>query len=190
MSHLGDLLDLPEGSRLTGVTLHDDVIGPWPRWMAAHLQVVLLPKTTEPSASTGALTVFLPEVFASLHGTSPDGGSWAAFLLLPRDDRQVIPHDKIALAPLRRALGLLGMEGASARSVPLTERALQRMYWQTDTPDADGWPAEEMLLGLIVELTGVPLTQAVEFADRGSVDAGPAIPRQRLVSLLESWSAG
>ncbi|MBE9404263.1 hypothetical protein M4D54_02000 [Brachybacterium sp. p3-SID1565] len=87
MSHLGNLLELPEGSRLTGVTLHDVGIMPRHLWMAAHLQVVLLPETAEPSASAGALSAFLPEVFASLHGTSPDGGSWAAFLLLPRSDR-------------------------------------------------------------------------------------------------------
>lgn len=190
MSHLGNLLELPEGSRLTGVTLHDVGIMPRHLWMAAHLQVVLLPETAEPSASAGALSAFLPEVFASLHGTSPDGGSWAAFLLLPRSDRQVIPRDVIALAPLRRALGLLGLDGAAARSMPLTAKALQGMYWQRDTPDTDSWPAEEMLLGLLVELTGVPLKDAVEFATRGGAEWAPSGQRERLVSLLESWSVG
>lgn len=125
MSHLGSLLDLPEGARLTGVGLQPLEELPLDRTAAAHLQLAILPDTPEPSAYSGALTAFLPEVFATMHGSTPDGGSWAAFLLLPHGRPLKIPRDGVALAPLRRAMNLLGLTGEARRSVPLTQKALQ-----------------------------------------------------------------
>lgn len=188
MSHLGAVLDLPEGSRLTGVNLHSPTVLPWSPFFTAHLQIVHLPETAEPSASTGALGVFLPDLFATLHGTTPDGGSWAAFLILTHSDRRVIPRDVIALAPLQRALDLVGSDWAEARSVPLTEKSLQWAYWQMDTSPVADWSHDELLLGLLVELTEVPLRDAVDFAEGGGERMTDG-RRERLTSLLESWAA-
>lgn len=188
MSHLGAVLDLPEGSRLTGVNLHSSTVLPWSPFFTAHLQIVHLPETAEPSASTGALGVFLPDLFASLHGTTPDGGSWAAFLILTHSDRRVIPRDVIALAPLQRDLDLVGSDWAEARSLPLTDKVLQWAYWQKNTSDVDGWSIDELLLGLLVELTDVPLRDAVDFAEGGGESMTDG-RRERLTSLLESWVA-
>lgn len=188
MSHLGMILDLPEGSRLTGVALHPLTVPSWAQCSTAHLQIVHLPETAEPSATAGALSVFLPELIASIHGTSPDGGSWAAFLMLTYSEPRVIPRDAIVLAPLRRAVNLLGLDGAEARSLPLTDKALQWAYWQKNTSTVDDWSIDELLLGLLVELTDVPLRDAVEFAE-GSDEAGPRGRQERLTSLLESWAS-
>lgn len=189
MSHLGAVLDLPEGSRLTGITLHPSpAVLSWGLHPTAHLQIVQLPETAEPSAIAGALSVFLPELFASLHGTPSGGGSWAAFLLLTDSELRVIPRDVIALAPLRRALKLLGLDSAEARSLPLTDKALQWAYRQKDLDVETDWSLRELLLGLLVELTEVPLKDAVDFAN-GSEEAGPQGREERLASLLESWSA-
>lgn len=188
MSHFGAALDLPEGSRLTGLALHPPRVLSWAPHPTAHLQIVHLPETTEPSAVAGALSVFLPELFASLHGTSSGGGSWAAFLVLTDSELRVIPRDAIALAPLRRALKLLGLEGADTRSLPLTRTALQREYRQKGTDVVTDWTLHELLLGLLVELTDVPLQDAVDFAN-GPEEVGPRGRQERLASLLESWSA-
>lgn len=188
MSHLGAVLDLPEGSRLTGLTLYPLTVPSWATCSTAHLQIVHLPETAEPSATTGALSTFLPELFGSLHGTSPDGGSWAAFLMLTYSEPRVIPRDVIVLAPLRRALNLLGMDCAEAQSLPLTDKALQWAYWQKDTSAVSDWSLTELLLGLLVELTDVPLQEAVDFANDSEV-AEPRGRRERLASLLESWAA-
>lgn len=187
MSHLGSLLDLPEGSRLTGVGLQPlEELSAGPS-SAAHLQLAILPDTPEPSAASGALTAFLPGVFATMHGSAPDGGSWAAFLLRTPDGPLEIPRDGVALAPLRRAMGLLRLTGEARRSVPLTQKALQWAYWQKNTSTVADWSMDELLLGLLVELTDVPLRNAVDFAE-GAGEAAPGGRRERLTSLLESWT--
>lgn len=184
MSHLGSLLDLPEGARLTGVVLQPlEELSTGPS-SAAHLQLAILPETPEPSASSGALTAFLPEVFATMHGSTPDGGTWAAFLLLPHGGPLKIPRDGVALAPLHRAMGLLGLTGEARRSVPLTQKALQWAYWQKNTSTVADWSMDELLLGLLAELTDVPLRDAVDFAE----GAEPGGRRDHLMSLLDSWA--
>lgn len=187
MSHLGSLLDLPEGSRLTGVGLQPlEELMPGPG-STAHLQLAILPETPESSACSGALTAFLPEVFATMHGSTPDGGSWAAFLLLTHGGPLEIPRDGVALAPLHRAMNLLGLAGEARRSVPLTQKALQWAYWQKNTSTVADWSMDELLLGLLVELTDVPLRDAVDFAEVAG-EAGQDDRRDRLRALLESWT--
>lgn len=184
MSHLGSLLDLPEGARLTGVGLQPlEELLPDPG-STAHLQLAILPETPEPSACSGALTAFLPEVFATMHGSTPDGGSWAAFLLLPHGGPLKILREGVALAPLRRAMNLLGLSGEAQRSVPLTQKALQWAYWQKKTSSVADWSMDDLLLGLLVELTDVPLLDAVDLAE--GVESGGR--RDHLMSLLESWA--
>lgn len=191
MSHLGELLDLPEGSRLTGITLR-----PGAEWWAlvattAHLQVVTLPDVAEPSARAEALAVFLPDTYAVLHGTTPAGAAWIAVLQLTTGDPQQQSTNTAALTPLRRAMGLLGLDGDVRDNLPMTRNGLVSAYRRAGVDVGDDWALTDLLLGLLVELTGVPREEVAPFADHPADGEGPAAEGRsaRLISLLESWSS-
>lgn len=194
MSQLGPILDLPEGSRLTGISLHDcEELG----LLAAttvHLQTIQLSTRSDPTAYVGAISAFLPQAFATMHGNTPEGDGWFAVFLLSAtlgEHGPFILEEQAALAPLRRALDLTGVSPRSLRSVPMTEKLLRIRYEKADAEVGLLWGIPDLVLGLLVELTGTALTEVVELAQNGDASGTQvrAPERERLQAQLMDWAA-
>lgn len=194
MSQLGQILELSEGSRLTGVSLHPldefDLLNA----NTLHLQIIRLEGRSDPSAFAGALSAFVPQLFATIHGNTPYGDGWIGLLLLPMDlgsDHPFILGDLAALAPLRRALDLTGIRTRSVRNVPMTEGRLRGLYASGAAEVNVLWGIPDLTLGLLVELTGTPLPEVVKLAQDGdaSSERVQAPERGHLEARLMEWAA-
>lgn len=194
MSQLGQLLELPEGSRLTGVSLHPldefDLLNV----NVLHLQIIRLEGSSDPSALAGALSTFVPQLFASIHGNTPYGDGWIGLLLLSVDvgpDHPFILGDLAALTPLRRAFDLTGIHPRSVRNVPMTEGRLRGLYTSGAAEVNALWGIPDLVLGQLVELTGTPLREVVDLAqgDDSSDNQVHATQRDRMEARLMEWAA-
>lgn len=194
MSQLGHILELSEGSRLTGVSLHPldefDLLNA----NTLHLQIIRLEGRSDPSAFAGALSTFVPQLFATIHGDTPYGDGWIGLLLLSMDlgpDHPFILGDLAALAPLRRALDLTGIRPRSVRNVPMTDDRLRGLYASGAAEVNVLWGISDLVLGLLVELTGTPLGDVVDLAQGSdsSDDQVRAPDRGRLEARLMEWAA-
>lgn len=194
MSQLGQILDLPEDSRLTGVSLHPYENRDLLTASSVHLQTFQLARRSDPSADAGAISAFLPQPFATVYGNTPDGDGWVAIFLLSTSRGEHGPfilEERAALAPLRRALDLTGISLQSLRNVPMTEKLLRRLYERAGTEVGVLWGIPDLVLGLLVELTGTVLAEVVENTQGGESSSTQvqAPERERLESRLMEWAA-
>lgn len=194
MSQLGHILELSEGSRLTGVSLHPLDEFDLANVNTLHLQIIRLEGRSDPSAFAGALSTFVPQLYATIHGNTPYGDGWIGLLLLSMDlgpDHPFILGDLAALAPLRRALDLTGIRPRSVRNAPMTENRLRSLYESAAAEVGVLWGIPDLVLGLLVELTGTPLPEVVELAQDDDADSDQvrAPERERLAARLMEWAA-
>lgn len=138
MSFLGTLFQLPEQSRLTDVTILPREGLPPRESATAFVQWMVLPKCLEPDVHAGALAAFVDDVIATTSGTTPEGDGWIALFLLARDDgdthvlvtdvAEFIPEGRTALAPVRRALRLTGIEATNIQTRAFQAGALAAAF--------------------------------------------------------------
>lgn len=194
MSQLGPILDLPEGSRLTGISLHNYEDLGLLSATVVHLQTIRLSNRSDPTAYAGAISAFLPQAFATIHGNTPNGDGWCAVFLLSAPLNEHAPfvlEDRAALAPLQRALDLTGISPQRLRSVPMTEKLLRSLYERGGAEVDVLWGIPDLVLGLLVELTGTSITEVVELALDGDASGTQvqAPERERLEARLLDWAA-
>lgn len=178
MSHLGMLLGLEDGSRLTDVGLY-----PSAPTGTVYLNVLTPHSREDPSSLAGAVSAFLPARLLTLSGYGPDGSTWFATAQAAAGDAEQVNSGPAADAALRRALQLTGTRAGRFRGFALPRGRLVDAYGGEE--DVRAWSSDELFLGLVVELTGVPIEGIVREATLGGQG-----PREYCGEMLERWSAG
>lgn len=193
MSHLGMLLDLEDGSRLTDVALHpveEDHPGLAPTGEggaagAVYLHVLTPPTTHDPASLANAVAAFLPARLATISGYRPDGRAWIATAQLSPHAIEELNAGPAADAGLRRALGLTGTSVGRFKGLALPAPMLAAAY--DGVGGVEDWSVAELFVGLLVELTNDSLVDIV-----AHVNAGLSREEDRhglLEELLGEWSA-
>lgn len=182
MSILGTALGLPEGSRLTGVDL-TPFMNDLPRDGAIVLNVAPLPDWIDGDDMSGAVSPYLRWKAVGLNGNSPDGSTWfAALLYVPDDD--VESMSEVATAGFVRSLVLLGVKVTEIQIDWVDSASLRAGLAEEVGGDFSDWSLAELLLALIVELSGTPLSELV-----GGVGSSDDDRREKLQGLLHEWAA-
>lgn len=193
MSHLGMLLDLEDGSRLTDVALHPveedhpDLAptGEGGAQGTVYLHVLTPPTTHDPASLANAVAAFLPARLATISGYRPDGRAWIATAQLSPYAIEELNAGPAADAGLRRALGLTGTRAGRFKGVALPARMLAAAY--DGVGDVEEWSVSELFVGLLVELTNADLADIVGHVNAGSLQDEDR--SQLLGELLGEWSA-
>lgn len=190
MSYLGTVLELDEGSRLTGVGLRPLARDLSQRTGTTFLHVVMLPTGVDATAASGAAATFMPATIATINGNQPDGTSWLATFQFAAEGCSPEWAEQTADASTFRALNLIGLDARNAWSQPLTADDLRSAYDHAGAGDVGDWPISDLLTGLLVELTNTTLAKVVadSFGPASGEDE-PEVRRTRLHQLLASWAA-
>ena len=191
MSYLGNVLELDDNSRLTGVGLRPLSRELSYRAGTVYLHVVMLPAGDDATTASGAAATFMPATLATIDGNQPDGSTWFATFQLAPDDRGSVWVEKTADAAILRALDLIGIGEENIWGQALAADDLRSAYRDAGAGNVSDWSVSDLLTGLLIELTNADLATVV--ADSGS----PALPeedlaalrRTRLHELLTSWAA-
>ncbi|MGP9736086.1 hypothetical protein ACT3SQ_16210 [Brachybacterium sp. AOP42-C2-15] len=193
MSHLGLLLDLDDGSRLTDVALHpvddhpafaDATRGLGPQG-TVYVHVLTPPTRHDPASLAGALAAFLPSPLATISGFRPDGRTWIATAQLGPHDIEELNAGPAADAALRRALGLTGIGVGRFAGLALPTHMLTAAF--DAHGDISGWSTPELFIGLLVELTNTRLDDIVDRVNTGAREGWSR--RDLLEHQLAEWSA-
>ena len=188
MSYLGTILELHDGSRLTGVSLR-----PLARELSyadgtVYLHVVTLPAGDDATIASGAAATFMPATLATIEGNQPDGGTWFATFQLAADDRDSVWIEQAADAAILRALNLTGVSDESVWGQVLPASDLRRAY--EEAGDVSDWSVSDLLTGLLIELTNTDLANVVSDCGRPAPPDGAGEARRvRLHQMLASWAA-
>lgn len=191
MSFLGTVLELDEGSRLTGVGLLPLARELDSRAGTVYLHVVPLPWGDDATTASGAAATFMPATLATIGGNQPDGSSWFATFQIAPDDRDSVWVERTADAAILRALNLIGVDDENVWGQALTADALQSAYRDAGTGDVSDWSLSDLLTGFLIELTNTSLTTVVANSRKPALPEEDAaeLRRARLHDLLHSWAA-
>lgn len=190
MSYLGTILELDDGSRLTGV-------GPRPlarelshQGGTVYLHVVMLPAGGDATTASGAAATFMPATLATIDGNQPDSSTWFATFQFAADDRDSVWVEQAADAAILRALNLTGIGDEDVWGQALRADDLRSAYEDAGAGDVNDWLVSDLLTGLLIELTNTDLTTVVADSGRPELRDREGEPRRtRLHELLTSWAA-
>lgn len=190
MRSLHELLDLQDGSRLTGV-----VIMPLGRDVVDGMGKVMLQVAVGLSESSDiaaqAVSRFLSGTLATIYGNQPDGSEWFATFQYVESDAEPGWLFDVSSAMLERALGLTGVQAEAVWGHSLGWSDLHAIYGFDDIDGVADWSSFDLLLGLIINLTRGDLDGLVaEVEDPSLAPAERAINRrQQFDTLLHGWAA-
>lgn len=189
VTYLGTLLDLSEGSRLTGVGLRPLAREITSRTGTVYMHVVVLPDGDNASVASGAAASFIPAALATMDGNQPDGSTWFATFQFSADDRDTAHVERTADAAILRALELTGPGEHEVRGQPLRTDDLRSAY--ACVGDVSNWAVIDLLTGLLIELTNADLAAVVaDDADATSAtESAEERRRARLHRLLHLWAS-
>lgn len=190
MSYLGTILELDDGSRLTGVCLKPLARDLVHRDGTVYLHVVMLPAGNDATTASGAVATFMPATLATIDGNQPDGSTWFATFQLAADHRDSVWVEQAADSAILRALNLTGMGEGSVWGQALRADDLRSANEVAGDYDVSDWSVSDLLTGLLIELTNTDL--AIVAADSGRPPQGERAGetrRTRLHELLMSWAA-
>ena len=194
MSYLGDQLDLPDGSRLTGIVLLQLAGEAGESSAALFLHCIRFGRGMDADPAVGALARFMGSTVATLSGAEPDGSAWGALIQYaawPRGPRRARRKARaVADSALGRALELTGITG-DVRSLSMADTDLRVPYLE-DGAEVDEWNAIELLIGLLYELASeTALSDVVDAAT--NFDLAGDLKREyrdaQLNELLYGWAA-
>ena len=190
MSYLGTILELDDGSRLTGVGLR-----PLARELSypggtVYLHVVMLPAGDDATTASGAAATFMPATLATIDGNQPDGSTWFATFQFAADDRDSVWVEQAADAAILRALNLTGIGDENVWGQALRADDLRSAYEGAGAGDVSDWSVSDLLTGLLLELANTDLATVVALCGRPASHEGDGeLRRTRLHDLLSSWAA-
>lgn len=177
MSYLGGSFDFTDGARLTGIMdPRRDVGALLDGLVTAHR--VVLPDDEHAVTEEGFAIAHLPLAVIGIEGRDPDGSEWFVVFqaACPSFDAPGRGTDeevtRLLDASLRRALSM-NPRASVADEIDLSVGELREAY--TDhgiaAEDVAGWTADDLVRGLIAEMTGTALADLV-----ADYDAGCAFP--------------
>lgn len=188
MSFLAGVLELDEGSRLTGIGLRPLAREVFSCDGSVYLHVVDLPQGTDATAASGAVARFLPSALATLDGNQPDGSTWFATFQFAVNDQDSLWVMRTADAAIFRALELTRVDTTEVWGQLFRAHALRDAYGEI--VDVRDWSIADLVTGLIVELTNTDLMEVV--ASAGEMNGSDAVPEERrskLRQFLDVWSS-
>lgn len=190
MSYLGTILELDDGSCLTGVGLRPLAREHWYQDGTVYLHVVMLPAGDDATTASGAAATFMPATLATIDGNQPDGSTWFATFQFAVDDRDSVWVAQAADAAILRALNLTGLGEGNVWGQALRADDLRLAYENAGAGDVSDWSVSDLLTGLLIELTNTDLATVVADSGRSALRDGEGEPRwTRLHELLTSWAA-
>lgn len=191
MSFLGTSLALDEGSRLTGVGIEPLAYDLRHRNGSVYAHYVSLAGIEDADSTSGAVTRFLPSSVASIHGSQLDGSSWfVVFQIAPADAIQESSGVR-ANDGVRRALALCRVNDKEVAWRGFTADELRDVYLEAEAGSVADWSVSDLLVGLVIELTGTGLADVVDDASHHPVLEGDDLADQRIEHLcarLDDWA--
>lgn len=195
MAYFFDMLDLPEGSRLTGVWSNAWVDPPIRDEVAAGA-LIALGDGQDPVVESDFTSSHLPFNTGGLYGVLPDGGGWvfilqkapddAATRLAQRDDPWWVLDDG-----LERALDA-NPEAELVAMKYWTSEELVAAYEEGNVEPGDvaGWPVADLLKGLLAECCAVPLGRIVAGKANGCAFPGEthACEHDVFLDVFANWA--
>jgi hypothetical protein len=196
MAYFFDLLDFPEGSRLTGVWNNTWVDQPFGGEIASGV-LIALGDGQDPDVESDFTSSHLPFHTGGLHGVFPDGSGWiftlqkapddASTRLAHRDDPWWVLDDAVD-----RALDL-NPDAELVAVTYWTPEELVAAYEEEGVAPAavSAWSVADLLTGLLAECCGVPLGRIVAGRRRGCAFPGEVHVCQHDVfqDVFATWAA-
>ncbi len=189
MTFIGTLLDLAEGSRLTGIGLQPlareilDTDG------SVFVHFVRVSAGDDATTAGAAVTAFLSAAVASVTGNEPDGSTWFALFQFGPDGQDPDWSAETADAAVLRSLDLTRVSDEETWSLVLTAPELRDLY--ANAADVADWSVPDLLVGLLIELTNADLADLVDEASHPALTGEDLRDhrRNRLHEALAGWAA-
>lgn len=153
--------------------------------VCAHF--VRLVRPEPPDLVGSAVARFVEPAVAVIGGNEPGGETWFMVFQIAPAKATTDEVQDIADAIVRRALDLTRTDAADSWSVVYRDDDLRGVYAQAGAEEVDSWDVKDLLLGLLVELTGRPLAELAAASSRPH-DPGES-RRAHLLDELRTWSA-
>lgn len=204
MTILGTRLELPEGTVLTSVQIHDAAFDRLrPRWPRAgspstveagtlYLHRIDVPPDEDIESMAASLVAHMPDGVVALSGLHADGYGWVATCQLALADHRFVTSERAAESAVRRAIDIVGLDDWP-RAAPLyTTGDLRESFGRWTGAGLGAWGIDLLLLGAVAEMTGTPLDEVVEYAEHVpwepvSADASHEQVEERLRELIDGW---
>lgn len=186
MSFLGTALALEESSRVTGVTVLPSLDEITSQDGMVYLDVAIFPGISDATSRAAAASRFCDDAVAVIEGRTPDGDAWCAMFQLAPGPQDAVFERPEAAAPFHRALTLTGPEPRETWGRAMSSTLLRSAF----LGHASTWTVSDMLLGLLVELTGTDMEDVVSRIDAAThPGVDPRARRVALFEMLSDWSA-